>query len=251
MDIGTSCDDLLPRKEAVARAVSGILPEFRPSAEHMIHYSAGIWPDVVSIRDRMRRVDILEEQIRGDGSITALGECGLDHHWNPSGEDGRCADDFDSDMYDAEKELFEMQLKLARNLELPVIVHSRDAFADTFEVIKKTGYDNGIIHCFSYGLEEAEHFLERGWYISFSGSVTYTKHSKMDDMRSLIRYIPDDRILCETDAPYLAPVPVRGQPNTPLFVEHTYKFIADIRGIPVGQLCDTVDNNCRTLFKLK
>jgi TatD DNase family protein len=251
MDIGTTCDDLSFRKEAIACAFSGLLPELSASAERMIHYSAGIWPDTEAIRDRIRQVCILEQQISKYVDITAVGECGLDHHWNPSGEDGRCADDFDSDMYAAEKELFEMQLKLARKLDLPVIVHSRDAFTDTFEVIKRTGYDNGIIHCFSYGVEEAEHFIERGWYISFSGSVTYTKRSKMDDMRSLIRYIPEDRILCETDAPYLAPVPVRGQPNTPLFVEHTYKFIADIRGIPVEQLCDTVDSNCRALFNLK
>lgn len=250
MDIGTSSDDLPARKAAVARALSGVAPELRPAAERMIHYTAGIWPETGAIRDRMRQVAVLEQQIAQSGGITAVGECGLDHHWNPSGEDGRCRDDFDAEMYNAEKELFEMQLELARKLHLPVVVHSRDAFADTLEVIKKTGYDNGIIHCYSYGLDEAKQFLDRGWYISFSGSVTYTKRSRMDDMRALLQYVPDDRILCETDAPYLAPVPVRGQPNTPLFVEHMYKFIAAVRGVSAEQLCETVDANCRTLFTL-
>jgi TatD DNase family protein len=250
MDIGTACDDLPIRKAAVERAVEGVSPALRPSAERMIHYTAGIWPDVNAIRERMQQIAVLKQQIAQPGGITAIGECGLDHHWNPSGEDGRCKDDFDAGMYDAEKELFEMQLLLAKNLGLPVVVHSRDAFSGTLECIKEAGYDTGIIHCYSYGLEEVKHFLNRGWYISFSGSVTYTKRSKMDDMRALLQYVPEDRILCETDAPYLAPVPVRGQPDTPLFVEHTYRFVADARGESVEQLCSTVDANCRKLFKL-
>jgi TatD DNase family protein len=251
MDIGTACDDLSVRTAAVERALAGAAPGVRHSVEHMIHYTAGIWPDTSAVRNCVQQCAVLEQQISQSKDIIAVGECGLDHHWNPSGEDGRCEDDFDQEMYDSEKKLFEMQLELARKLQLPVVVHSRDAFAETLEVIKKTGYDNGIIHCFSYGLEEAKQFIERGWYISFSGSVTYTKRNKMDEMRALLRYVPADRILCETDAPYLAPVPMRGQPNTPLFVEYTYQFIAGIRGIPVEQLCDTVDANCRTLFKLK
>jgi Mg-dependent DNase len=250
MDIGTACDDLPVRKAALALALAGVSDGVRAEAERMIHYSAGIWPDTDAVRDRVRQGAVLEEYIAGSGGITALGECGIDHHWNPSGEDGRCEDDFDADMYRAEKELFIMQLHLAQKLRLPVIVHSRDAFADTMDCIKTAGYDNGIIHCYSYGLAEVKPFLERGWYISFSGSVTYTKRSKMGDMLDLLRYVPEDRILCETDAPYLAPVPMRGQPNVPVFVEHTYKFIAGARGTTVERLCDTVDSNCRVLFGL-
>ena len=230
MDIGTACDDLSARKVAVQRALTGVEPALRTYAGSMIHHTAGIWPDVNAIRDRKRQIDILEKQIAQSGGIAAVGECGLDHHWNPSGEDGRCEDDFDAAMYGEERELFEMQLILAKSLNLPVVVHSRDAFSDTLECIKNVGYDTGIIHCYSYGLEEVKFFLDRGWYISFSGSVTYTKRSKMEDMRTLLQYVPEDRILCETDAPYLAPVPMRGQPDTPLFVEYTYKFIAEARG---------------------
>lgn len=153
-------------------------------------------------------------------------------------------------MFDAERELFEMQLEYAKELNLPVIIHSRDAFQDTLDCIKNVGYDNGIIHCYSYGVEEAKAFLDRGWYISFSGGVTYTKKSKMEAMKELLLLIPEDRILLETDSPYLAPVPLRGQMNTPVNVEHTYKYIAEIRGVEVEKLSDTVDSNVKTLFKL-
>lgn len=182
--------------------------------------------------------------------IIAIGECGLDHHWNPSGVDGRCEDDFDQEMYLAEKELFSMQLEYAKELNLPIIVHSRDAFEDTYDCIKNSGWNTGIIHCYSYGAEEARKFLDLGWYISFSGGVTYTKKSKMEAMKELLTLVPEDRILLETDSPYLAPVPLRGTLNTPLNVEYTYKFIAQIRGTDQEKLSETVDKNIKELFKL-
>ena len=141
-----------------------------------------------------------------------------------------------------------MQLNLAREMKLPSIIHSRDAFDDTLACIKRVGNHDGIIHCYSYGLEEAKKFLDLGWYISFSGSVTYTKKSKMEDMLALLRYVPEDRILCETDSPYLAPVPLRGQACSPVFVEHTYRFIADARGMTAEELSETVDRNIENLF---
>ena len=182
--------------------------------------------------------------------IIAVGECGLDHHWNPSGADGRCESDFNQEMYTAERELFEMQLEFAKEKNLPVIIHSRDAFEETLDCIKNIGYDNGIIHCYSYGAEEAKAFLERGWHISFSGSVTYTKKRRMPEIEELIKLVPDERILCETDSPYLAPVPFRGKTNTPLLIEQTYRFISEIRKVSTEQLCETVDANIKKLFNL-
>ena len=153
-------------------------------------------------------------------------------------------------MFLGEQELFEMQISLAKELNLPIIVHSRDAFKDTLNCIKKVGYHNGIIHCYSYGIEEAKAFLDLGWYISFSGSVTYAKKSKIEEMTKLINYVPSDMILCETDAPYLAPVPCRGQINIPPLVEHTYNFVANARGTTSEELCHTVDQNIKRLFNL-
>lgn len=261
LDIGTESDDLLLRQQVIDNTIAMMKDTLLADrTRKFIYFAAAIWPSVEEIKDRFNSIKTLKEQIlqaekNDDGEtlhrkIIAIGECGLDHHWNPSGVDGRCESDFDQKMFDAERELFEMQLEYAKELNLPVIIHSRDAFQDTLECIKNVGYDNGIIHCYSYGVEEAKAFLDRGWYISFSGGVTYTKKSKMEAMKELLLLIPEDRILLETDSPYLAPVPLRGQMNTPVNVEHTYKYIAEIRGVEVEKLSDTVDSNVKTLFKL-
>ena len=256
-DIGTRCDDLPERTVGLQAALDAMdNDELRSRIAGALYISAGIWPDPDAIRDRVNQVAVLAGHIKKAldasgtfaGRLCALGECGIDHHWNPSGVDGRDETEFDGALYQGERELFIMQLELARSLGLPVIVHSRDAFEDTYECIKEAGYDRGVIHCYSYGVDEARKFLDRGWYISFSGSVTYTKKSKMEQMTELLRYVPDDRILLETDAPYLAPVPCRGRPNSPLLIEHTYRFVSEIRQVPLEYLCSTVDTNSRSLF---
>lgn len=261
LDIGTESDDLLRRQACLDNAIAQIKDtRLAEKARKFVYFSAAIWPSPEEITNRLESMKILKQQIEtaensGDNDtlnrkIIAIGECGLDHHWNPSGVDGRCESDFNQKMYDAERELFEMQLEFAKEQNLPVIIHSRDAFEETLDCIKNIGYCNGIIHCYSYGIEEAKAFLENGWHISFSGSVTYTKKRKMPEMEELLKLIPDDRILCETDSPYLAPVPFRGKTNTPLFIEHTYRFIAGARKTSPEKLSETVDSNIKKLFNL-
>ena len=248
LDIGTRAGDLQGRQLAVEKCIAGVADaRLADKARSFMYFSAGIWPDVESIKERENQVKLLRESIT-PGSIIAVGECGLDHHWNPSGEDGRSEEDFDEQVYRGERELFEAQIELARELKLPVIVHSRDAFEDTLDCIKNIGYDNGIIHCYSYGIEEALAFLDRGWYIALGGGITYTKKSKLEQMQELIRFIPSDRLLTETDAPYLAPVPFRGQANSPVLVEHVFNYIAQTRDITVDELNATVDSNIKSLF---
>lgn len=259
LDIGTHCDDLISRQKMVKTALSQISDlELKEKGTKLINFSAGIWPAPEAIKNRFEQMKILEEQILQSknlntelsNKIIAIGECGLDHHWNPSGVDGRCESDFDQELFDGEREMFKMHLELSKKMNLPVIVHSRDAFDGTVECIKDVGYDKGIIHCYSYGIEEAKVFLDRGWYLAFGGGVTYTKKSKMEQMEKLLQYVPEDRILLETDAPYLAPVPFRGKTNSPLLIENTYKFIADIRGIEVEKLSLIVDKNIKDLFRI-
>lgn len=259
LDIGTRSGDLQSREDIIEKTICQISDsKLADRARNFMYFSAGIWPDVDSIHNREKCVSELKKSIEQVGTdpeqdtlhrkIIALGEFGLDHHWNPSGVDGRKEEDFDAQTYKGERELFEMQLELARELFLPAIIHSRDAFEDTLDCIKNVGYHNGIIHCYSYGLEEAKAFLDLGWYISFSGSITYNKKAKLEAAKELVRYVPEDRILCETDAPYLAPVPMRGQPNTPVFVEHTYNFVAQTRGQTSEELSNLVDKNIQNLF---
>lgn len=259
LDIGTHCDDLTERQACVEKSIAGISDSgLAARARSFMYFTAGIWPDLGAIHDRENQMKILRQSIEAaqtDGDqdtlnrrIVAVGECGLDHHWNPSGEDGRCESDFDTETYKGERELFEAQLELAQELKLPVIVHSRDAFEDTLDCLKNVGYDKGIIHCYSYGIEEARAFLDRGWYIAFGGAVTYNKKAKLEAVKELLRFVPSDRFLCETDAPYLAPVPLRGTVNTPVNVEHVYNFIAEVRGMSPEELSNLVDENIKMLF---
>ena len=259
LDIGTRCDDLLPRLESVQESLSAISDaNVRAHAQKMLYFSAGIWPDPDEIRDRHACMETLRESIaefKEDGGafakkLVAIGEGGIDHHWNPDNPDGRDQADFDDDLYNGERELFMLQLELAEELNLPFIVHSRDAFRETLECIREVGYDRGVIHCYSYGLSEAKAFLDRGWYLAFGGATTYTKKAKMDDMNALLAYVPDDRILLETDSPYLAPVPLRGSPNNPTNIRYTYDFIATRRNTTPSHLSKIVDKNIKELFKL-
>ena len=259
LDIGTHCDDLAERQACVEKAIAGIADGgLAVKARDFMYFTAGIWPDVGAIHDRENQMKLLRESINAASAdadqdtlhrkIVAVGECGIDHHWNPSGEDGRCESDFDEQTYRGERELFEAHLELARELSLPVIVHSRDGFEDTMDCLKNVGYDNGIIHCYSYGIDEARAFLDRGWYIAFGGAITYNKKAKLEAVKDLLRFVPSDRFLCETDAPYLAPVPLRGTVNTPVNVEHVYNFASEVRGITPEALSNLVDENITKLF---
>ena len=240
LDAGTRCDDLKERIGFVNGITGGFTDEkLKTSAESMLRFGAGIWPDKQAIAVRRKHMRILRAQIEScnEKRLCAIGECGFDRHWNTDDTDEK-----------GEAELFDMQLDLARELQLPVIVHSRDAFEPTIAAVKNASGVRGVIHCYSYGVEQARAFLDAGWYISFSGSVTYAKKTQIDETEKLIRFIPADRLLLETDAPYLAPVPFRGKPNTPLLIEHTYRFVARIRGLPVEELAAAVLQNARRLF---
>lgn len=255
MDIGTKSDDLCSRSDHVIQTMNLLGPEKKSMVKNYFYFSAGIWPGVDDIKNRFECMRTLEKQIESfraesifSEHLVAIGECGIDHHWNPSNPDARNESDFSDQIYKGEKELFMMQLELAKKMDLPVVVHSRDAFSETVECLDECDFHNGIIHCYSYGLDEAKQFLDRGWYLAFGGGATYTKKSKMEAMHELLNYVPEDRFLMETDAPYLAPVPVRGTPNSPLNIHYSYEFVASHRSITVEKLCQMVDGNIKKLF---
>ncbi len=252
IDAGTKCNDITERKQLISCALQSMdKPETAVKASDIIYYSVGVWPDAGAITNRFEEIQILENALLNNTDrIVAIGECGLDHHWNTSGVDPRTPDTFTVDLIRAEQEFFEMQLSLAQKHDLPVVVHSRDAFEGTVDAIKNIGYNNGEIHCYSYGIEEARTFLDLGWYIALGGGVTYTKKSKMDAMKELIRYIPKDRLLLETDGPYLCPVPFRGSVNTPVYVKYTYEFIADILEMNTTVLQTLALDNAKKLFHI-
>jgi TatD DNase family protein len=256
LDIGTKPDDIGRRIAVFQNALDATdSPDIKEKIKKFLAFSMGIWPAKEAIEDRENAVRALERSFRLAArdsliahNVAALGECGLDHHWNPSGVDGRGEGDFDKKIISGEAELFEAQLELGRSLGLPVIVHSREAFEGTLSCIDNVGYHRGVIHCFSYDIPEARAFLDRGWHISFSGAITYTKNARLDSMRALVGFVPRDRILIETDAPFLAPVPYRGKPNTPVWVEHVYRFAASCLETTPEALSALVDENAAKLF---
>ncbi len=141
--------------------------------------------------------------------------------------------------------LFESQLALADELDLPVVIHSRESFDECFNSLKKYK-TTSIMHCFSYGTTEADKILEMGGYISFSGILTFPKNTYIQEVA---KNVPLDRILFETDSPYLAPVPLRGKPNFPCQVRYTYEYFSKLRQIPMEELCNIVQQNFNNVFK--
>ena len=145
--------------------------------------------------------------------LAAIGEIGLDYHYSP-------------ETREAQLRLFGEQLEEARRCGLPVVIHTREAAEDTLALLREIP-SRGIIHCFTGSPEEAKAYLDLGFYISISGIVTFRA---ADNVRTSALVVPDDRILIETDAPFLAPVPMRGNRNEPAFIRHTCEFLAELRG---------------------
>jgi len=181
--------------------------------------------------DEANRVDELRELLAHPKAV-AVGETGLDYHYG-------------GERKSEQRHLFESQLALARELGLPVVIHTREANDDTAAIL---GEHDGtvIMHCFSEpGLLAAG--LERGWYFSFAGNVTYPKAAAL---REAAAEVPADRVLAETDSPYLAPQPLRGRPNEPAHVVHTVAALAAARGEDADELAARIDANATAAFCL-
>jgi len=181
------------------------------------------------------RNDIAElETLIARGAV-AIGECGLDYH-------------YDNSPRQEQRRAFAAQLALARELKRPVVVHTRDAEDDTRAMITEAGSAGviGVLHCYTGSHELAQSAIEVGWYVSFAGIVTFRKWD--DD--ALLRLVPDDRILAESDSPYLAPVPNRGKRNEPAWVCHTIDKLALARGVDADNMRAQVSRNARRLFNI-
>jgi TatD DNase family protein len=161
----------------------------------------------------------------------AVGEIGLDYHYDLSPRA-------------VQQAVFEVQVGLAVSRGLPVIIHTRDATDDTMTVLKRARGLTGVMHCFTGTIDEARQALDLGLYISLSGIVTFPR---ADALRDVARFVPEDRLLVETDAPFLAPVPYRGRRNEPAWVVETLKAVAATRRVPEGELAVTVVRNFQTL----
>lgn len=209
-----------------ARAIAMSNPGF-------VFFTAGVHPHDAAEYDPAADAVAIRAEV-GHGAV-AIGECGLDYHYDHSPRA-------------LQRRAFAEQLALARELGKPVVVHTREAEDDTEAMVREAGAAGirGVLHCFTGSHRLARAGLDAGWYISFSGIVTFKKWADEE----LLRLVPDDRLLAESDAPYLAPVPDRGKRNEPAWVARTVKRLAAARGADPVALGERTIANARTLFGL-
>lgn len=221
--IGTSLDDA---RNAVALALK---------YPGRVHSAAGFHPhhaDAVSAHDLTAMAQLWQA-----AEVVALGEMGLDYH-------------YDFAERDKQRSVFAGQLVAAGPLDKPIIIHAREAFDDVAAMLIDHGFRNRrvVFHCFTGSADEAAAIAERGWRISFTGIVTFPKS---DELQAIARDYPADKLMVETDSPYLSPVPVRSKrPNEPAFVAHTARFLSQLRGVAFEKLMAQTYHNTREFFGL-
>lgn len=200
-----------------------------------IYASVGIHP-----HEAARVPDNYQERLKGlskKEKVVALGEIGLDYYRDLSPRN-------------KQQEVFREQLRVARELAFPVIIHDREAHQDILKILQEErgGSNGGVLHCFSGDWEMAKKCMEMGFYISIAGPVTFKKSEKLQEVA---KKLPLDRILVETDCPYLAPVPFRGKRNEPSYVKYTLEKIASLRGMKEEELARATYDNTRKVFRLE
>ena len=174
----------------------------------------------------------LEEIINNNKKVVSVGEIGLDYHW-------------DKDNKDEQKALFKKQIELAKKLNLPIVIHSRDAFQDTYDILKEANY-KGVIHCFSGNIDNAKMYLSLGFYLGIGGVITF----KNTNLKETIKEIPLEKILLETDSPYLAPTPHRGEQNEPKYIPIIAEEIAKNIDKNIEEISQKTSENASKIFNI-
>lgn len=176
------------------------------------------------------------KEAAGQPKVVAVGEIGLDYYW-------------DEPQREIQKKWFIRQLDLARETKLPVVIHSRDAAKDTLDIMKgqKAGDMGGVIHCYSYGAELAREYLNMGFYLGIGGVVTFKNARKL---KEVVEYMPMERMVLETDCPYLSPEPFRGRRNSSLNLPYIIKAVSQIKGIPEEEIISITNSNAKAMYRI-
>jgi len=174
------------------------------------------------------------ERLASNERVVAIGECGLDYHYMHSPRD-------------VQRAVLERHIELAKRLDKPVIIHNRESTDDMVEILSRSGA-RGVLHSYTESLDVAKKFIDIGYYISFSGIVTFRS---ADSLREVARALPHDRVLIETDTPYLAPVPFRGKDNEPAFVIKIAELLASLWSKPIDDVAATTTANFESAFTVK
>lgn len=198
-----------------------------------VYAAVGVHPDEVGELNEETFAHVKAQSQKE--KVVAVGEIGLDYYW-------------DNEAHDVQKKWFIRQLELARELDLPVVIHSREAAADTLEVMKEYAKGlRGVIHCFSYSRELAAEYVKMGFYIGIGGVVTFKNAKKLKEVAEAV---PLEKILLETDSPYLAPVPYRGKRNSSLYIPYIAEEIARIKGVTYEEVVAQTERNGKELFRI-
>jgi TatD DNase family protein len=199
----------------------------------VVWWTAGVHPHDAASFDAPRDLGGIREHL--EAGAVAVGECGLDYHYDHSPRD-------------RQRTAFADQIALAADVGKPVVVHTREAENDTRAIVSEAGRQGvrGVMHCFTGSRDLARTAIEAGWFISFAGLITFKRWTDDD----LLRLVPDDRLLVETDAPYLAPVPHRGKRNEPAYLPLTIARLAAARAVPAARIAELTAANARELFGL-
>lgn len=201
-----------------------------------IYGAVGVHPECVGREGALEQALAKLEEYSKLDKIVAIGEIGLDYHY----------DEFDKNQ---QMQWFLGQMELAKQLHLPIIVHSRDAANDTVEAMTKANASEigGVVHCYSYSKELAKTFVKMGFYIGVGGVVTFKNAKKLVET---VEYLPLERIVLETDCPYMAPTPYRGSRNSSLYIPAIAEKIAEIKGVTVEQVYETTMKNAKNLYQM-
>lgn len=194
-----------------------------------IYAVVGVHPMDVERYDKALEDEI--ERLAGDKKVVAIGEIGLDYHWMTTPKE-------------FQQEIFRKQIELARRVKKPIVVHTRDAMHDTIEILKDYPDVGGIIHCYPGSVESARELIDR-FYLGIGGTLTFKNAKKTVEV---VREIPLERLVLETDAPYLTPEPHRGKRNEPIYVEHVARKIAEIKGIPYEEVVRVTTENAKKVY---
>ena len=202
-----------------------------------IYATCGIHPEALP-ENKKELDEMLEkiEELAKQKEVVAIGEIGLDYHWN-------------SENKEYQQYAFIKQIEIANRLHLPISLHTRDAIDDTIEIIRKYKIEkNGILHCCPFNRELVKHGLEQGYYIAFGGVSTF-KNAK--NAEEIVNMVPDDKILIETDAPYLAPEPLRGTRNNSMNLTYVLEKLSTFRGVDVDSLAEKTFENAVSIYEVK
>ncbi|MBC7189058.1 TatD family hydrolase [Candidatus Aerophobetes bacterium] len=197
-----------------------------------IYGAAGIHPHDAS---NYKKLEKKLNECLTHRKIVALGEIGLDYYYENSPRD-------------IQRKVFRWQLEIAKNKALPVIIHTREAMEETIFILEEEKINRGVMHCFSGDVQDMRHLVKMGFYISIAGPVTFPKASRLQKVAKLV---PSDRLLTETDSPYLAPQPLRGKRNEPGFLKFIVEKIASLRKMPVEEVSRITLENAKNLFGIK